>query len=1185
MSDKSVSFGNTLSSGIQDVAALLPLLGTEQVERHIGSSLEKGYLYSAAATLSLFGSLGAVKVAFATWMATITYPFYGGRWLDDAGFSTPGSVSSMVTIDKETGRYGAELRVQKLLEDQHIDDPNLVKGFELIEQKGMTEAPQGSAEDQGGLVGSQQGSMRSQRESVESQQESEGASHGQTTQEDVDIEAQPQAMNGPNSGTTPQCTVWKGVMGVFSRVSGSVKHYLMEHSWNHMLILSSLLSAVLSITPYLYLMKGHWDRPVSWLFPLLRSFGSFLCVVCTQLVLQRRIHSIANITLIWLKAQRNDHFKDEVHVGAHGTQSLVLEARICEHFKLPRKSILHYLRQCVSGEKQQHTATSEHEELEALLALDWHLVLYHFIMVIGMVMLVAGYVGSFSLVGQTDNVKAPYVWFGLETALSLLRIALWGLNPSWDEGTGLTMSLKLHPLTHSGPSQDSETSFPLITSPYKCYNLGLASNMWGYTSSPQTFIVHNESDFLNMATAWVGPLQRLHSNSITLFYSILTHDEIKQLYTTVQFADSRPPLTFSADTSGDFKVFSTTLKTYPPTGALLATIGSQILKKYDSFINSQPYLQVVDYSQLLSAHLFGRQQHPTLAVRWNLIGLSDSVPDPRHAHGVSHRLMNVPLSTYDKKYMDLAQLWGLKSEYCQARGLMLAQLAARDNVYREEAIDHFAVSFYSEALFLMESFVLELHLWHQETDIGNPTVLQQILPECIQAMQSRIATEKEQAIARSGGYKQTDTRQWDQVLQILLHLRESEDFHPTANALLEHISSLSPGTQIRSVIDKLNRLVPYTILGDLIQKIANFQTEDTYSITPTSQQKLRIMLYAMFFHLQSILSDGFSQAHSDGKLWWLFRKIPDSASWGLYIHSFTPEVLHTNTQCVAVQLLVPSSMSQQKVSRQEEMGDTEDAEEVHREENKEGRANTLEDYLPLIAASKQLTTLISLFDLTDGNRSVVTKFITSNSNLVCLAGMECDNPEEDCEQPHCKAIFTNRQSWKERAQNNKFFASTVGFESYLPRDVQAMGDYIQLLGTGRCLVLFHCSSAGELKVTLNVRRRSTTIFLRATLQSNLDKALIHKVPVRQNKWDLEQVIFCFNVPYGAGEIAIQEVTTLWSGHWKIHDLVKVEWNPESSSKQDTEIQIDGEKKEVQTDSVSEAEELDSEASKQSNGNR
>ncbi|KAI3620745.1 hypothetical protein WG66_002416 [Moniliophthora roreri] len=1182
MSDKSASFGNTLSSGIQDVAALLPLLGTEQVERHIGSSLEKGYLYSAAATLSLFGSLGAVKVAFATCVATITYPFYGGRWLDDAGFSTPGSVSSMVTIDKETGRYGAELRVQKLLEDQHIDDLNLVKGFELLEQKGMTEVPQGSVEDQGGLMGSQWGGNRAAVGDPKAKQKPGGVVHGQA----ADVEAQSQAVNAPNSGTTPQHTVWKGVMGAFSRVSGSVKCYLMERSWNHMLILSSLLSAVLSITPYLYLMKGRWDHPVSWLFPLLRSFGSFLCIVCTQLVLQRRIHSIANITLMWLKAQKNHHFKDEVHVGAHGTQSTVLENCIRKHFNLPRKSIIG---------KQQNTATSEHEELEALLALDWHLVLYHFIMVIGMGMLVAGYVGCFSLVGQTDNVKAPYVWFGLETALSLLRIALWGLNPSWDEGTGLTMSLQLHPLTHSGPSKDSELFFPLITSPfaYQPHNLRVEPDgLNDFTSSPQTFIVHNESDFLNMATAWVGPLQRLDSNSITLFYSILAHYGTKQLYTTVQFADSRPPLTFSANTTGNFKVFYSTLEIHPTTGVLLATIGSQVLKNLHSFIYSQPYLQVVDHSQLLSAHLFGRQQHPTLAVRWNLLGLSDSVPDPRHVYGDSHRLMNIPLSTYDKKYMGLAQSWRLKSEYCQARGLMLAQLAARDDVYREEIIiAPLTTFFYGEVLFLVESFVLELHLWHQETGIGDPTVLQQILPECIRAMQSHIATEKEQAIARSKEYKWTDTederrlsREWDNVLQALLHLRESEDLHTTANALLGHISSSSPGTPIESVTVNLNRLVSETVLDHWVQDIAGFQVRDTYSITPTSQQKLKIMLHAMFFHLQSILSCGFSQAYSGYNLWQSFKKIPDSASWGLYVRSFTPEVLHTNTQCVAVELLVPLSMSQQKVREGEKIEDTGDAEEVHREENKGGRATTLEDYLPLIAALKQLTTLIGSFDLTDNNRSVVTNFITSNSNLVCLAGMECHEPGEDCEQPHCKALFMDRQSWKERAQNNKSFASTVGFEARDSGNVQAMGDYIKLGDTGRCLVLFHCPGAGELKVTLNVRRRSRTISLKATLQSGLDKPLKHEVSVRQNKWDLEQVIFCFNVPYGAGEIAIQEVSTLGSGHWKIHNLVKVEWNPESSSKQDTEIQIDGEKKGVQTDSVSEAEELDSEASKRSNGN-
>jgi hypothetical protein len=131
MSNASENFGDTLSGGIQDVSALLPLLGTEQCERHVGSSLEKGYFYAAASTLSLFGSLGSVKAGFATFVGTMTYSkFYGGRWLDDAGFGTAGSVSSMVTIDKDTGLYGAELKLQKLLEEQHIDDPHLVSGFE-----------------------------------------------------------------------------------------------------------------------------------------------------------------------------------------------------------------------------------------------------------------------------------------------------------------------------------------------------------------------------------------------------------------------------------------------------------------------------------------------------------------------------------------------------------------------------------------------------------------------------------------------------------------------------------------------------------------------------------------------------------------------------------------------------------------------------------------------------------------------------------------------------------------------------------------------------------------------------------------------------------------------------------------------------------------------------------------------
>ncbi|KAF9259899.1 hypothetical protein L218DRAFT_630042 [Marasmius fiardii PR-910] len=54
------------------------------------TALEKVFLYAAAAPLSILGSLGIVRVAFATLLATITHLFCGGNWLDDAGFSTSG---------------------------------------------------------------------------------------------------------------------------------------------------------------------------------------------------------------------------------------------------------------------------------------------------------------------------------------------------------------------------------------------------------------------------------------------------------------------------------------------------------------------------------------------------------------------------------------------------------------------------------------------------------------------------------------------------------------------------------------------------------------------------------------------------------------------------------------------------------------------------------------------------------------------------------------------------------------------------------------------------------------------------------------------------------------------------------------------------------------------------------------
>ena len=62
MSGSPENVGTTLTGGIQDIAALLPLIGTDQCEKHVGSALDGGFLYAAATPLSIFGSLGVVKI-------------------------------------------------------------------------------------------------------------------------------------------------------------------------------------------------------------------------------------------------------------------------------------------------------------------------------------------------------------------------------------------------------------------------------------------------------------------------------------------------------------------------------------------------------------------------------------------------------------------------------------------------------------------------------------------------------------------------------------------------------------------------------------------------------------------------------------------------------------------------------------------------------------------------------------------------------------------------------------------------------------------------------------------------------------------------------------------------------------------------------------------------------------------
>ncbi|KAJ7096132.1 ankyrin repeat-containing domain protein [Mycena epipterygia] len=115
------SFGATISSGIQDISAILSLFGTEQCELHIGSALRGGggggYLYAAITPVSIFGSLGAAKAAFTIMLLGL--PF-GARTLKHIGFEPKGDVVAATMLEKQSDHYLTETRLLHLLDKHYI---------------------------------------------------------------------------------------------------------------------------------------------------------------------------------------------------------------------------------------------------------------------------------------------------------------------------------------------------------------------------------------------------------------------------------------------------------------------------------------------------------------------------------------------------------------------------------------------------------------------------------------------------------------------------------------------------------------------------------------------------------------------------------------------------------------------------------------------------------------------------------------------------------------------------------------------------------------------------------------------------------------------------------------------------------------------------------------------------------
>ena len=125
-SDGGIASTLTSTGGIQNLAVILPLLGTDQCSIQVSSGLTRRYLYAAATPLSIFGSLGVVSAGFKTFFACLSFRnIKGARILGNMGFKPEGENLSLIMVEvgvgENAGRYIIETRTDELIKELNID--------------------------------------------------------------------------------------------------------------------------------------------------------------------------------------------------------------------------------------------------------------------------------------------------------------------------------------------------------------------------------------------------------------------------------------------------------------------------------------------------------------------------------------------------------------------------------------------------------------------------------------------------------------------------------------------------------------------------------------------------------------------------------------------------------------------------------------------------------------------------------------------------------------------------------------------------------------------------------------------------------------------------------------------------------------------------------------------------------
>ncbi|KAF7334904.1 hypothetical protein MVEN_02240100 [Mycena venus] len=433
MSATFASFGTTLSSGIQDLSAILSLFGTEECELHVESALRGGgrggYIYAAITPLSIFGSLGVAKAAFGIFLASCSLS--GARTLQNMGFEAKGDALAMLMLDKN--HYKAESALLKLMDRHYI--------------------------------------KRALHLSVV---------------------------------PPPILDLW----------------LISLSPWDCELLLTSVLVACFGLAPYLhfFILRHTSFPPLALLFPTLRVVGGLLCVFPGQSLLQYRIERILKQRVLFKSI--NDLLKDEkLKMPYHKLWDESHTSEAC-------LSSLHvFLGTLETPSAQEATAFIAHlSQLldsppnrddvamrlkKSYIADTWSWLIMLCALLVGILMTLVGYIGSFTIVQNSSTSSDTYIWLGAEAALAFIRILIWALNPTWDDSDGIRFRLdgqKIPPLHETlACSENHATKLKIVP----------------------------ETTFWEALTAYSGPLNVDQINKVPEFkhwYSWVRHKRDEILY-------------------------------------------------------------------------------------------------------------------------------------------------------------------------------------------------------------------------------------------------------------------------------------------------------------------------------------------------------------------------------------------------------------------------------------------------------------------------------------------------------------------------------------------------------------------------------------------------------------------------------------------------------------------------------